>query len=146
MFTTAHKSKGLEWTTVWLLGDFDRSLALKKDDLRHEGKKESVPLAHESFLTSISFSVPEDEKNLLYVAVTRAKKHLVVNRHVALLLHHAGFNFQGLVVTKDLPAGECNRCQKTFVPNAITMQEKRKTLAENVSGSAFHHFFFFRNL
>lgn len=63
ILTTAHKSKGREWNTVKLGGDFK-----KVDDLytaRLEGKTE--------------YSINPEEFNLLYVAVTRAKKELDVS-------------------------------------------------------------------
>lgn len=54
---TAHKSKGLEWDRVKILSDFQNIFAKKDEMGRHE---------------------LEQEANLLYVAVTRAKKELVV--------------------------------------------------------------------
>lgn len=51
--TTAHKSKGLEWDTVVLADDFPN--------------------------LSESGELPDQERNLLYVAATRAMKTLVVN-------------------------------------------------------------------
>ncbi len=61
-FSTAHRSKGLEWDDVKLLDDFARSCKM------------------------ISFDDPtgrdrpgRDELNLLYVAATRARKHLAMH-------------------------------------------------------------------
>jgi superfamily I DNA/RNA helicase/DNA polymerase III epsilon subunit-like protein len=51
--TTIHKSKGLEWNSVFLIGCCDDSFPNKKDYLSME-----------------------EERRLFYVAVTRAKKHL----------------------------------------------------------------------
>lgn len=57
ILTTAHKSKGLEWSNVILADDFP-----SHEDLMET--KEESPLAFEA------------EINLLYVASTRAKRHL----------------------------------------------------------------------
>ena len=59
VLSTIHKAKGLEFDTVILLNDFDEQ--------REPGRGRSWP---------------EDEKNLLYVAVTRAKNNLVMNNLV----------------------------------------------------------------
>ena len=59
VLSTIHKSKGLEFDTVCLLDDFT--------DLR------------EMFGPGQGRLWPEDEKNLLYVAITRAKTNLVMN-------------------------------------------------------------------
>lgn len=54
--TTAHRSKGLEWPTVYLINDFP-----------------------DIFDPEISSSVRDQEINLLYVAATRAARLLVIN-------------------------------------------------------------------
>lgn len=59
VISTAHRSKGLEWPVVELADDFPDLLDTKKNRFDKEG------LA--------------DELNLLYVACTRAIKHLVLN-------------------------------------------------------------------
>ena len=59
VLSTIHKAKGLEFDTVILLNDFD--------DQREPGRGRFWP---------------EDEKNLLYVAITRAKNNLVMNNLV----------------------------------------------------------------
>ena len=59
VLSTIHKAKGLEFDTVILLNDFA--------DLR------------EIHGSGRGRSWPEDEKNLLYVAITRAKNNLVMN-------------------------------------------------------------------
>ena len=59
VLSTIHKSKGLEFDTVVLLNDFS--------DLR------------EMFGAGQGRLWPEDEKNLLYVAITRAKTNFVMN-------------------------------------------------------------------
>ena len=59
-FTTAHKSKGREWSQVYIAEDF------KNPD--KSGK------------------LPEQERNLLYVAATRATDKLFVNDSIMMLL------------------------------------------------------------
>lgn len=59
VFTTAHKSKGLEWDNVVLGNDFQSVAKNEKTGMWHH--------------------VSEGERNLLYVAATRAKKNLVIN-------------------------------------------------------------------
>jgi len=63
ILTTAHKSKGREWNTVKLGGDFKKVDELRA--ARQEGKKD--------------FAINPEEFNLLYVAITRAKKELDVS-------------------------------------------------------------------
>ena len=65
VFSTAHKSKGLEWKTVILLDDFVE-----------------IP----GVLTNERLQIGEDEKNLLYVAITRAKNNLVISKNIFNLL------------------------------------------------------------
>lgn len=57
VLSTVHKAKGLEFDTVVLMDDFP--------DFREQGLQLK--------------NVPEDEANLIYVAITRAKQRLVVN-------------------------------------------------------------------
>lgn len=64
ILTTAHKSKGREWDIVWLASDFPSNW---------NNKGEWVGLR-------------DEERNLLYVAVTRARKHMVYNDTVKELL------------------------------------------------------------
>ena len=58
VLSTVHKAKGLEFDTVVLMDDFP--------DFREQGLEKLK-------------DVPEDEANLIYVAITRAKQRLVVN-------------------------------------------------------------------
>lgn len=58
VLSTAHKAKGLEFDTVILSDDFPDFCDLR---MRFSG------------------GIPEDEKNLLYVSITRAKTKLVMN-------------------------------------------------------------------
>lgn len=64
ILTTAHKSKGREWDVVYLASDFPSNW---------NNKGEWVGLR-------------DEERNLLYVAVTRARKHVIYNDTVKELL------------------------------------------------------------
>lgn len=72
VFTTAHKAKGLEFDTVKLSEDFLQIQGLNRSSVAR---------------------CPEDEKNLLYVAVSRAKKALIMNPTLILLLRIYGHTF-----------------------------------------------------
>jgi superfamily I DNA/RNA helicase len=86
IFTTTHKAKGLEWKTVILLDDFFEipngllSLGRKKKD---------------------QDNVQDDEKNILYVAMTRAKQYLVLNFTIYNLLVSAYEPFENVMYFKD---------------------------------------------
>ncbi len=69
--TTAHSSKGLEWSEVELLDDFPDLPAEAKKLAKEEGI--SIKQAWERILRD-----REEEINLLYVAVTRARETLVL--------------------------------------------------------------------
>ena len=76
VFSTAHKSKGLEWKSVVLLDDF---------------------LEIPGSLTNSTLEIEPDEKNLLYVAMTRAKRYLVISKNSLNLLVSSG-NFLESVI------------------------------------------------
>lgn len=65
VFSTVHRCKGIEYDEVQLADDFITELRLKK--MKEEKKKEDVDLPRLN-----------EEINLLYVAVTRAKKQLLL--------------------------------------------------------------------
>ena len=65
IFSTVHRCKGIEYDEVQLADDFITEDRLKK--IKEEKKKEDV-----------NISRLNEEINLLYVAVTRAKKHIFI--------------------------------------------------------------------
>lgn len=65
IFSTVHRCKGIEYDEVQLADDFITEERLKK--IKEEKKKEDI-----------NVSKLNEEINLLYVAVTRAKKHIFV--------------------------------------------------------------------
>lgn len=83
ILTTAHKSKGREWDVVFLASDFPSNW---------NNKGEWVGLR-------------DEERNLLYVAVTRARKHLIYNDTVRELIERDGSHMTkdtGLLYNTDL--------------------------------------------
>ncbi|KAM4784167.1 F-box DNA helicase 1 isoform 1-T1 [Cyanocitta cristata] len=76
---TAHQAKGLEFDTVCVADDFVQ-----------------IPSVSGAFLRGLNIipgRTPEDEWNLLYVAVTRAKKCLLMSKSLENLLMLAGERF-----------------------------------------------------
>lgn len=69
---TAHRAKGMEWDNV-VLGDDYAELFDDNGQLRQIGDDRATQVRH-------------DEINLLYVAATRAKKHLTLNAQLSQLL------------------------------------------------------------
>eukprot|EP00658_Telonema_sp_P-2_P037264 TRINITY_DN26816_c0_g1_i2.p1 TRINITY_DN26816_c0_g1~~TRINITY_DN26816_c0_g1_i2.p1 ORF type:complete len:180 (+),score=27.14 TRINITY_DN26816_c0_g1_i2:132-671(+) len=116
LFSTVHKAKGGQWPTVVLWDDFADVSA--RD---HHGIRE-VP--------------PEDELNLIYVAVTRAQHTLYVNQSIQqaweqdrggsrLVLSQAPFEIDG----KPMVCGVC--CQE-FIPRValcwVRLAQSRSSL------------------
>ncbi|XP_016045256.1 F-box DNA helicase 1 isoform X2 [Erinaceus europaeus] len=94
---TVHKAKGLEFDTVHVLDDF-----VKVPCARHN-------LAQLPHFRVESFS--EDEWNLLYVAVTRAKKCLIMTKSLENILTLAGEYFlQAELTSSVLQAGVVHCC------------------------------------
>ena len=96
VFSTVHKFKGLEMNHVRLLDDFYfASVPYSKYDPNTLKGKE------------------KDEMNLLYVALTRAKKSLTMNSALFFLFtsKHIGENFQRLVKAPECIV-ECLRCEE----------------------------------
>jgi superfamily I DNA/RNA helicase len=93
VLTTAHKAKGLEWQNVVLANDFPSP---------YNSKGEWV-------------GMNDLEKNLLYVACTRAKKNLVINESCQEYTTNQGFTFNTAIYNAEqflsnphlqLPKGE----------------------------------------
>lgn len=70
VFSTVHKSKGMEYDSVYLANDFLSEKQIKK--LLTEGKKEEI-----------NYNKISEEVNLLYVALTRAKYNVFMPDHIA---------------------------------------------------------------
>ncbi|XP_039096318.1 F-box DNA helicase 1 isoform X2 [Hyaena hyaena] len=102
---TVHKAKGLEFDTVHVLDDF-----VKVPCARHN-------LSQLPHFRVESFS--EDEWNLLYVAVTRAKKRLIMTKSLENILTLAGEYFLRAELTSDVLKTGVVRCCVGQCNNAI---------------------------
>ncbi|XP_045714105.1 F-box DNA helicase 1 [Phyllostomus hastatus] len=130
---TVHKAKGLEFDTVHVLDDF-----VKVPCARHN-------LAQLPHFRVESFS--EDEWNLLYVAVTRAKKQLIMTKSLENILTLAGEYFlQAELTSNVLKTGvvRCcvGQCNNTIpVDTVLTMKKLPITYSnrkENKGGHLCH--------
>ena len=83
VFSTIHKAKGLEWDSVVIVDDLDwRGTEYDSSD---ELKPWYEVVKHED-----EIDLPEDQKNMLYVAVTRARKNLQMTYHLMQILMRNG--------------------------------------------------------
>ncbi|XP_065103943.1 F-box DNA helicase 1 isoform X3 [Paramisgurnus dabryanus] len=85
---TVHKSKGLEFDIVVVTDDFTK-VPCSRHNLQRVG----------SFSTA---NVPDDEWNLLYVAVTRAKRALYITKTISNILTFTGEYFMRSQLTSTL--------------------------------------------
>jgi len=83
VFSTIHKAKGLEWDSVVIVDDFDWIGTYYDSSCEHKPWYEVIKYGDE-------FDLPEDQKNMLYVAVTRARKNLKMTYHLMQILIRTG--------------------------------------------------------
>ncbi|CAJ1054284.1 F-box DNA helicase 1 [Xyrichtys novacula] len=105
---TVHKAKGLEFDTVMVTDDF-----AKIPSSRHHLHTVCEDFSFDQF--------PDDEWNLLYVAVTRARTSLIITNNIRRILTMAGEYF----LKSDMPAslmktGDPLPCSVTQCPNCTT--------------------------
>ncbi|XP_053572390.1 F-box DNA helicase 1 isoform X2 [Bombina bombina] len=111
---TVHKAKGMEFETVHVMDDF-----VKIPVGRHN--MERVPVSN--VISS------EDEWNLLYVAVTRAKRHLVITKSIEDVLTLGGEYFLSAeltsrVVKEGIMQCALDHCKNPLLENtALTMKK-----------------------
>ncbi|XP_054668996.1 F-box DNA helicase 1 isoform X2 [Grus americana] len=125
---TVHQAKGLEFDTVLIADDFVE-----------------VPCLSGNYQRRTNFSIgmyPEDEWNLLYVAVTRAKKYLLMSKSLEHLLALAGEHFLQVELmseaTKDGAAITCSmpQCTKTLQSGSGLVVKKLPLTHSNGSRDA----------
>ncbi|XP_074725748.1 F-box DNA helicase 1 isoform X1 [Strix uralensis] len=125
---TVHQAKGLEFDTVLIADDFVK-----------------VPSRSGNHQRVTNFSIdmyPEDEWNLLYVAVTRAKKCLLMSKSLEYLLALAGEGFLRVELmseaAKDRAAIACSvpQCTGTLQPNSRLVVKKLPLTHSNGSKDA----------
>lgn len=114
VLSTAHKSKGLEFSTVHLTDDYITYIQLQQLEIQIMNTPLRLP--------------SEDESNLLYVAVTRAKNALIMSPTLYRLLNRAGCKFEFPVLSsqlkeKDIPF-KCVKTGAEFKPYALTLQKR----------------------
>uniref|UniRef100_A0A3Q1HGE1 F-box DNA helicase 1 n=1 Tax=Anabas testudineus TaxID=64144 RepID=A0A3Q1HGE1_ANATE len=104
---TVHKAKGLEFDTVMITDDF-ATVPSSQHNLNH----------HPAF----SFDqIPDDEWNLLYVAVTRARNSLIITKNIRHIITAAGEYFLKSEMPSSLvKVGEPLPCTIPNCPNCIT--------------------------
>ena len=92
IFSTVHKFKGLECDTVRLL-----------DDFTYEGIPYERPTID---------MMGEDEGNMLYVALTRAKRNLIINDALFFLLTscYINYSFENLEFCSNCEETNCMKC------------------------------------
>lgn len=103
-FSTIHKAKGMEWDWVVLLDDLAPSSPATSSAQPFVG----VP------------RLAKDEINLLYVAITRAKRFLTLNTAALNALTAAREKFETLVLRSSIAenSNKCLQCAKTFPPDS----------------------------
>ncbi|KAF5897197.1 F-box DNA helicase 1-like isoform X2, partial [Clarias magur] len=107
---TMHKAKGLEFNTVVVMDDF-----MKVPCSRHNLQRMNI--------TPGIRNADADEWNLLYVAVTRAKKALYITKSVSNILTLAGEYFLRSELSCTLLNKEQHRrCSTRECPNLITTE------------------------
>lgn len=120
LFSTAHKAKGLEFSTVKVTDDYGVNPILQML-FRHipEIAQAMPPNARE---------VNMDEGNLLYVAVTRAKHALQISPTLKTILSLCGERFEHPVCSKQLQQQgvtmKCRETDKEFKPYALSIQKE----------------------
>lgn len=149
---TFHGSKGLEFDTVYVVK------ALEK---RKQGQE--IPLPFDTF----DHGDTEDERRLLYVALTRARKNLYISSHILSedgkektpLSFIEQIDGMHTVSTLDFEKSAANRFADFFAPQQLSLQSitdqsfiEDRFLSSNLSVSALNNYmeepilYFFRNL
>ncbi|CAI5786563.1 F-box DNA helicase 1 isoform X1 [Podarcis lilfordi] len=106
---TVHKAKGLEFDTVQVADDFTSSISLTVMQQAFE----RIPILRTS-------ATSEDEWNLLYVAVTRAKRRLIVPKLLTQILTLAGEHYFQPVLTSEVCKEAEIRCSGQGCHNVIS--------------------------
>ncbi|KAL4227091.1 F-box DNA helicase 1 [Mactra antiquata] len=138
VFSTAHKAKGLEFSTVRVtddfLGDQTGNMLVRLDvppyDVNH-----IQPLQGSSNTVSTGAKT-DDEENLLYVAVTRAQNALQMSSTLMRVIRRAGETFSYPVYSKDVQREgkpfKCINIGSEFKPYALTLSKKEIKLGEGL--------------
>ncbi|XP_016302947.1 F-box DNA helicase 1-like isoform X2 [Sinocyclocheilus anshuiensis] len=112
---TVHKAKGLEFDTVVVTDDF-----MKVPCARHNLQRVGFNAAN----------IPDDEWNLLYVAITRAKRALYITKTISNILTFTGEYFLRSGLTSTLPSKDpslvCSieGCENHITADAVLSMSK----------------------
>ncbi|XP_034983475.2 F-box DNA helicase 1 isoform X1 [Zootoca vivipara] len=106
---TVHKAKGLEFDTVQVADDFMSSISMT-----------SVQPAFERIPIFRTNATSEDEWNLLYVAVTRAKRRLIVPKFLTQIVTRAGEHYFQPELTSEVCKEAEIRCSGRGCFNVIS--------------------------
>ncbi|XP_053261047.1 F-box DNA helicase 1 isoform X2 [Podarcis raffonei] len=106
---TVHKAKGLEFDTIQVADDFTSSISMTVMQQAFE----RIPILRTN-------ATSEDEWNLLYVAVTRAKRCLIVPKLLTQILTLAGEHFFEPVLTSEVCKEAEIRCSGQGCHNVIS--------------------------
>nr|XP_028601782.1 F-box DNA helicase 1 isoform X2 [Podarcis muralis] len=106
---TVHKAKGLEFDTVQVADDFTSSISLTVMQQAFE----RIPILRTN-------ATSEDEWNLLYVAVTRAKRRLIVPKLLTQIITLAGEHYFQPVLTSEVCKEAEIRCSGQGCHNVIS--------------------------
>ncbi|XP_033018594.1 F-box DNA helicase 1 [Lacerta agilis] len=106
---TVHKAKGLEFDTVQVADDFMSSISIAFTQHAFE----RIPILRAN-------AASEDEWNLLYVAVTRAKRRLIVPKFLTQIVTLAGEHYFQPVLTSEVCKEAEIRCSGRGCSNVIS--------------------------
>jgi F-box protein 18 (helicase) len=109
VLSTAHRAKGLEWDNVEIGDDF---CPLQIRDSKSKG---SLRLTRPINPNNGEGDYNEEEFNLLYVAITRAKKSLQPNKDLSQLISHP--NYKHMFPTNNTAFSEETPPQSTTTPD-----------------------------
>ncbi|CAG2256050.1 FBXO18 [Mytilus edulis] len=129
ILSTAHKAKGLEFSTVRVTDDYGVNPILQML-FRH------VPEIAQA-MPANAREINMDEGNLLYVAVTRAKHAVQMSSTVKTILQLCGERFEHPVCSQVLQQqGVTMKCRETdqeFKPYALTVQKETVKMSDEKS-------------
>uniref|UniRef100_A0A8D0BK48 F-box DNA helicase 1 n=1 Tax=Salvator merianae TaxID=96440 RepID=A0A8D0BK48_SALMN len=108
---TIHKAKGMEFNTVRVAGDFASGMGT----FLAQHAFETIPAVDTG-------KVPDDEWNLLYVAITRAKKCLIMPSFLSDLLAMAGEHFLRPELTSEVCKGTPVTCSVRGCSDAVSSE------------------------
>ncbi len=128
---TAHKAKGLQFERVYIIGAVDGRWGN-----RRSRDKIKLPPAVYSIAKRVAQEGEEDdldERNLFYVALTRAKKHAIISyaRHGADGKDQLASQFIAQIQTKLIEKANARKYEKQFLSErAISFAKPSEALAE----------------